>query len=142
MLTKAIAYVKSDSDGDSTMVDNANEMDDGCGHKIEGKKRVEDPVKEVQILKDHTGTKIIKHLAVPKRKYVDDREHLQRHKPRKVGGKVHKETKPSNKRSNSSRKVKQIKDDKSESFYNGAILGSFLGAAVSTVITKFLTEGS
>lgn len=138
MQTKDIKNVKTNSnssDGEITMVNNdvetKYEKESGMDHK----KLLKAP------LEDNHELKMLRHLDVPKRKHKDGCIPLQRRKLRKNDGKIHKESKLSNKQSSPSRKTKQFEEGNSDSFYNGAIIGSFLGAAISTVLTKFLTEG-
>lgn len=138
MQTKDIGYVKDNnsSDGELTMVNNAIETKYEKENRRELKKLLEDPHEEKHDLKT------LRYLEVPRKTHKDEVVHLQRRKLRKNDGKIHKESDLSNKQSISSRKIKQLEESSSDTFYNGAIIGSFLGAAISTVITKFLTEGS
>ncbi|KAK5778970.1 hypothetical protein RI543_003589 [Arxiozyma heterogenica] len=55
--------------------------------------------------------------------------------------KIHKPSKTSAKKKHKNvNKVTKVITHKSDSFYTGAIVGSFLGAVISSAITKFLTE--
>lgn len=78
-----------------------------------------------------------------------DREYLTSHPRKEVGksdsshklNKIHKLSKPTAKKKHKNlNKVTKVEAHNSDSFYTGAIVGSFLGAVISSAITKFLTE--
>lgn len=57
--------------------------------------------------------------------------------------KIHKLSRPTTKKiATDVNKIVRTRTNNSDSFYTGAIVGSFLGAVISSAITKFLTEAT
>lgn len=144
MRTKSIEKESNETDGETTIVD--NHVVEGLNGKEyiglqKGNNKESNRVCNTDVRKiNDVDAKASKFSTRTKRdisnvlnnKMTKDQP---KGKARRISKRVKKESIPS-------KRLHKIETDNTDSFYMGAIIGSFLGAAASSVITKLLTGGS